>query len=171
MLYHFQWKSQAYTSHIMVWAVKNLIDSSELILRIVSAETFTNDTPWKQLLINFMTLVTWPKCLILTRNHFCWHQQQSKNDIMNEHLLSRELSDESFKPLPHYELILGEVHFMFFWRLTVQTMILKKNFLKNVLPRRDMSCSQNGNIGKFRDQNLIFKFFGWSLISLLGDWK
>ena len=27
-------------------------------------------------------------------------------------------------------------------------MILKKNFLKNLLPRRDMSCSQNGNVGK-----------------------
>ena len=39
---------------------------------------------------------------------------------------------------------------MFFWRLIVQIMILKKNFLKNLLPRRDMSCSQNGNVGKFQ---------------------
>ena len=40
----------------------------------------------------------------------------------------------------------------------------EKNFLKNLLLRRDMSCSQNGNVGKLRDQNLIFRFFGQCLI-------
>ena len=47
----------------------------------------------------------------------------------------------------------------------MQIMILKNNFLKNVLPRRDMSCSQKGKVGKLRDQNLIFRFFGRCLFS------
>ena len=49
-------------------------------------------------------------------------------------------------------------------------MILKKNFLKNLLPHRDMSCSQNGNVGKLRDQNLIFRFFGRCLV-LFSYWE
>ena len=64
----------------------------------------------------------------------------------------------------YHTVTLGESLFYVFlkvWR------VLKKNCLKNLLPRRDISCSQNGNVGKLRDQNLILRFFGRCLSYLV----
>ena len=99
MLSHFQWKSQAYASWLGLLKIYYIALNWFYVW--YEAETYTRGTPWQQLLINDVkTLVTWPVCILLTRNHFCRHQQKWKNDVMNEFLLSRWLTGESFNLIP-----------------------------------------------------------------------
>ena len=61
-------------------------------------ETFTYDTPWqKKLIDDVIIFVMWPLRILQTRMHFCWNQQNLKNYVISQLLLSIGLTCESFK--------------------------------------------------------------------------
>ena len=43
------------------------------------AEIYTRNTSWQKMLIeDVIVLVTWPTCILQTKNHFCWSQHKWK---------------------------------------------------------------------------------------------
>ena len=66
--------------------------------------------------------------------------------------------------LPHYELTLGESAFYIFLKVNSPNNDIEKEFFEKFVATSRYELFPKWNVGKLRDENLIFGFFGRYLI-------